>query len=327
MRGATARTTTTPSLSSDLLQACPSADVPKPRRRQGRTALGGLPSTEEFTNSRLSPDDRKLILFLLVCLADDDDALTSAYQRLLEAYGDRDGHWCSNKDLTSLRRLVSKFLGKGAETTPTWDRIVDMLEAVLSAHLRDQALPRAAALYSRVRQRDKPTRDYAGPVLPPSWADEPTVTVEMIRAELAGPAAAPAFAAIACPLPVPGVTPITAEAEATLEQAIAVQRQHAGEDPESIWEMLWVVVDAFRQRSDELDYVRAQRDRAQGQLQEVQAQNWHLRADNHRLNRVAEQLMREQHSTVPPETIRLLLEERLDSAFSPRSPKSRTLHG
>src|SRR4051794_36842052 len=102
MRGTTARSTITPGLGGDLPPACRSTDIPKHRRKQGRTALGGLPSTEAFTNSRLTPDDRKLILFLLVCLADDDDALTDAYLRLLAAYGDCEGHWCANKDVTSL---------------------------------------------------------------------------------------------------------------------------------------------------------------------------------------------------------------------------------
>lgn len=325
MRGTTARsTTTTPGLDGDLPPACRPTDIPKLRRRQGRTALGGLPSTEEFTNSRLTPDDRKLILFLLVCLADDDDALTGAYHRLLAAYGDREDHWCANKDVTSLRRLVSKFLGKGAETTPSWDRIVDMLQAVLPPPQREQALPRAAALYSRARQRDKPTRDYTGPVVPPAWADEPRVTVEMIRVDLAEPVAAPAFTALTCPASAMAVTVPTIGTVPA--QPVAASR-HASEDPEALWDMLWAVVDGFRQRSDELEHVRAQRDLAREQVQELKAQNWRLRADNHRLSRVAEQLLREQHPAVSPEIIRVLLEERLDSAVSPRPPKPRSLHG
>ncbi|SFW11504.1 hypothetical protein [Amycolatopsis australiensis] len=326
MRGTTARSSTsTSALAGALTPACRSTDFPRPRRRQGRTALGGLPSTAEFTNSRLTPDDRKLILFLLVCLADDDDALTETYHRLLAVYGDREGHWCATKDVPSLRRRVAKFLGKGAETTPGWNRIVDMIEAVLPPTQREQVLARAAALYSRAHQRDKPTRDYTGPVVPPAWADEPTVTVEMIRAELAESAAVPAFAALTCPAP-GASTPVTAPAAGPVSEQPAAARP-VSEDPAALWEMLWAVVDGFRQRSEELDRVRAQRDLAREQVQNLQAQNWRLRADNHRASRLAEQLLREQHPTVPPETIRLLLDERLESAVSPRPVKPRTLHG
>jgi hypothetical protein len=323
MRGTSARSTTTPGPGGDPPPACPPTDIPKPRRRQGRTALGGLPSTSEFTNSRLSPDDRKLILFLLVHLADDDDALTGTYQRLLETYGTRADHWCANKDVTTLRRAVSKFLGKGAETTPSWDRIVDMLEAVLPPPQRERALPHAAALFSRAHRRAKPTRDYTGPVIAPSWADEPTVTVEMIRADLVEPAPAPALASITAPVP---AAPAPDEGAASSARS-ALARAHPSDDPESLREVLWTVVGEFRQQCYELDHVRAQRDQAREQLQEQRAQNWHLQADNRRVGRVAEQLLREQHPTVSPETIRLLLEDRIDSAFSPRPPKPRSLHG
>jgi hypothetical protein len=331
MRGTAARSTTAPGRSGDMTPACPTTETLTRRSRQGRTALGALPSTKEFTHSRLTLDDRKLILFLLVCLADDGDSLTATYQRLLEVYGDREGHWCANKDVKALRGMASKFLGRGAESTPTWDRIVDMLNAVLPSPRRECALVRAASLYSRARRRDRPTRDYAGLITPPAWIDEPDVTVEMIRADLAcadkaEPAAAPAFTGLTSPPPTPdagtGAIP-----EPVPESVPAAARLHPSDDPEALLEVLWTVVSEYRQQVLELDYARKQRDQAQQQVQKLRAENWHLRADNLRINRVAEQLLREQHPSLPAETIRLLVEERAENSASPRPPKPRTLHG
>ncbi len=330
MRGTTARSTT-PDPDDELSPASPSTGIPQPRRRQGRTALGGLPSTKEFTNSRLTLDQRKLILFLLICLVDDEDALTGVYRRLIRVHGDRDGHWCANKDLRRLQGMASKFLGGGAESIPTWDRIVDLLEAAPTQLDLERALPRAAALYSRARRRDKPTRGYTGEVLPPAWIEEPQVTVEMIRADLAEPAAASAFASIACPAPRDGddrsadVATPTAGPVHGPEQVLTTSA--AEPDQDSLQELLWTVVRAFRAASDERDRARQDRDQAEEQAHQLRSENWQMRADNHRHARLTEQLLREQHPTMSPESLRLLQQERLDSAFGSRPPKPHTLHG
>jgi hypothetical protein len=203
-----------------------------------------------------------------------------------------------------------------------------MLDAVLAPPRREYALVRAASLYSRARRRDRPTRDYTGLVTPPAWIDEPRVTVEMIRADLAcadkaEPVAAPAFTGITSPRPAPdaGTGGMPKPVPASPPTAA---RLRPSDDPESLLEVLWTVVSEYRQQTPELDDARNQRDQAMQRVQTVRTQNWHLQASYLRMTRVAEQL-REQHPSLPVETLRLLLEERAESS-SPRPPKPRTLH-
>ncbi|OXM63782.1 hypothetical protein [Amycolatopsis vastitatis] len=155
------------------------------RRTRGRTALGRLPSTAEFDTaekkSPLTPDERKLVLFLLVALADDRESLARTRRRLVDAYGEREGHWCAGKTPDALLHLLAKSLGQAAANPPPWDRVADIVNVAVPAARRAVVLGQAAALSARIAGEERPVRDYDGPFSVPPWIDEPVVTVEMIR--------------------------------------------------------------------------------------------------------------------------------------------------
>jgi hypothetical protein len=154
-------------------------ETPVPSRaagRRGQAALSRLLTTTDFTNDRLGPDDRKLILFLLVVLVDKHDCLTEAYRAVAERYGHRPGHWAHGSDLGDLQKKCSKFLGRGARRRPRWEEIVDVLAVAVSEENRPVITALAAGLYCRAATLRSPGGGYTGEIRLPSWIDEPIVT-------------------------------------------------------------------------------------------------------------------------------------------------------
>ncbi|GAA1991224.1 hypothetical protein [Amycolatopsis minnesotensis] len=150
-------------------------------RAQGRTALSGLRTTEDFSQAGLSLPSRALILYLLVVLVDEQEKLTGAYLALLGRFSGRDGHWTHGLDLPTLRKRCGKFLGKSAERAPTWDKIEDLVRTWQAPGTAEATLADAAGVFCRVHGTTRPHSDYSGPIRVPVWADSRVVTVDMIR--------------------------------------------------------------------------------------------------------------------------------------------------
>lgn len=151
--------------------------------RRGQAALAKLPTTDDFTNRKLTLHDRKLILFLLVTLVDRYDRLTDTYDRLVLAYGGREGHWAFGKEVADLQKGCASFLGRGARRAPRWPEIVDLFAAGVSDRNRARILAFAAGLHCRAAGVERPA-GYAGPIAYPIWVDSPRVYATQIRAEL-----------------------------------------------------------------------------------------------------------------------------------------------
>ncbi|WP_436493922.1 hypothetical protein [Actinokineospora sp. HUAS TT18] len=162
-------------------------EAPVPSRaagRRGQAALSRLRTTADFTNDRLSPDDRKLILFLLVVLVDKHDCLTDSYRAVADRYGHLPDHWAHGSDLADLQRKCSKFLGRGARRRPRWEEIRDVLEVGVSAENRPVITALAAGLYCRASTLRTPGSGYTGDIRLPSWIDEQVVSRQRIHDSL-----------------------------------------------------------------------------------------------------------------------------------------------
>jgi len=151
-------------------------------RRRGKPALAAISSTEAFTNAGLTKPARQLVLFALCCLTR-EDTLTDAYDAVLAKYGDRPGHWCHGKDLPGLRYSCSKFLGKAARTSPTWEVLTDLFSAALSAQECERLLPWAAWLWCRAHDVTAPP-GYTGAITPPPWGEQDIVAKAAVLAAL-----------------------------------------------------------------------------------------------------------------------------------------------
>jgi hypothetical protein len=148
--------------------------------------LDRLADTDSFSNpDKLSLADRKLILYLVVTLADESRRLTAAYEAVLRAYSGVRGHWAHGKPLAVMQKYCAKFLGKSAERRPTWDKVEDVLRAALPADRAEVALAEAAWLFSRAAGVERPP-GYSGELSKPVW-DQPSITV-VTAAMIAGPA-------------------------------------------------------------------------------------------------------------------------------------------
>ncbi|CRK61729.1 hypothetical protein [Alloactinosynnema sp. L-07] len=154
-------------------------ETPAPSRaagRRGRPALSRLRTTADFTNDKLSPDDRKLVLFLLVVLVDENDSLSESYRAVAEEYGHLPGHWAYGSDLGDLQKKCSKFLGRGARRRPRWEEIRDVLAVAVSDGNRPVITAMAAGLYCRAATLRSPGSGYTGVIRLPSWIDDPEVS-------------------------------------------------------------------------------------------------------------------------------------------------------
>ncbi|TDX84924.1 hypothetical protein [Amycolatopsis arida] len=152
-------------------------------RRRGQAVLARLRTTADFTyQAKLSLDDRKLILFLVAVLADEDGRLSRTYEAVLAAHGRQAGHWCEGKTLAQLQKAGAKWLGRSAERRPPWPKVVDLIRAGVPAEHEESVLATAHALHQRARG------EYRGEFPLPWWAEAPVVTVEDILAALPRPA-------------------------------------------------------------------------------------------------------------------------------------------
>ncbi|RSN21819.1 hypothetical protein DMC61_36130 [Amycolatopsis sp. WAC 04169] len=156
--------------------------VPTRPSRRGRTVLSGLDSTDDFTHAdQLTPEQRRLILFLIVVLSDDFGSLTGTYEQLVATYADQDGHWAYGKTITDLRSLISKWLGKSAVRIPSWERITDTLRVWVVPEKLPDFVAFAAGLYCDATLKDTPSAEYEGAIRRPLWAKQSSVTVATIR--------------------------------------------------------------------------------------------------------------------------------------------------
>ncbi|MBP2331065.1 hypothetical protein JOF56_011450 [Kibdelosporangium banguiense] len=213
------------------------------RRGRGQPALAKLVSTADFTNKRkLPPDDRKMILFLLVALADaGDGVLTPAYQAVLARHGDTAGHWSAGKNMAAMQKAGGKFLGQSAERRPSWDKVEDLIGAMFGGPRRQSLLAVAAGLFRA--DGEPPSASYGGEIVRPEWAAADVVTVETIRQYIAGlPDDRPV------PVPPPDV-----------ESDLRTENKNLKAENNKLWLMLHSVLRAFRVHDGELK----ERDRAE----------------------------------------------------------------
>ncbi len=300
-------------------------EQPRGRRTRGRTALGRLPSTDAFDTAKkkspLTLDERKLVLFLLVSLADDRGSLARARRRLVETFGNSDGHWCAGKTEDALLHLLAKSLGQGATSPPPWERIVDLVDVAVPRARRDVVLGQAAALCARSVGRAGPAQDYDGPVSVPGWIEEPVVTVEMIVAGWAT-GASPLSGETRPAVPAPRVPPVpegTAEGRSPGDVA-GGPAVHPFDDPAALRTVMLAVAGAHRRLDVQVAALRES-------LNSYRVANWKLRSENQRQRTLLEQLLREKYSGTSAETIRQLIAEQLRSIITAEPPEPRPLHG
>lgn len=152
---------------------------------RGQRVSRKLRSTDDFTNkNKLSLDDRKLILFLVVNLLDEEGSLTKTYQAVMNRFGHVEGHWAHGKNLDAMRSCGSKFLGKSATRRPSWRKIDDTVRAACDEREVRTVLAHAAGLYCKAAGVDAP-EGYEGEIADPTWASAAVdpVTVDMIISE------------------------------------------------------------------------------------------------------------------------------------------------
>ncbi|WP_103351300.1 hypothetical protein [Amycolatopsis sp. CA-128772] len=303
-------------------------------RTRGRTALGRLPSTDAFdTESKKSPltlDERKLVLFLLVALADDRGSLAQTRQCLIEAFGSRERHWCAGKTEDALLHLLAKSIGQGATGPPPWDRIVDMVNVAVPRTRRVVVLGQAAALFARSVGWDRPAEGYDGPFSVPDWIDEPVVTIEMITAgwvtEVAEPTRDARQAEPGPVVPAPREPPVPEGSTEGRSPRSAVRWVAACapgnpiDDPAALRKVMLAIAGAARRLDEEVETLRRS-------LNSHQIANWKLRSENQRQRSLLEQLLREKYPGASTDTIRQLITEQLRSITAASPPETRPLHG
>ncbi|WP_410573992.1 hypothetical protein [Amycolatopsis sp. cmx-4-61] len=295
-------------------------------RIRGRTALGQVPSTDAFdTATKKSPltlDERKLVLFLLVALADERGTLTRTRQRLVEAFGDRDRHWCAGKTEDALLHLLAKSVGRSATTPPPWERIVEIVGVAVPPARQDVVLGQAAALFARSVGWERPTPGYDGPFSVPEWIEEPVVTIEMIVDGWADPAAAPGRDGRR---PEPGpVVPVRrvppGPAEGGSPRPVVPRSPRAAvhpiDDPVALREVMLAVAGAAHRLDGQVETLRVS-------LNAHQLANWKLRSENQRQRSLLEQLLREKYPGATTDTIRQLIAEQLRTIITADPPESR----
>ncbi len=288
--------------------------------------MGQVPSTDAFdTPAKKSPltlDERKLVLFLLVALADERGTLARTRRRLVEAFGDRDRHWCAGKSEDALLHLLAKSIGRSAATPPPWERIAEIVGVAVPPARRDLVLGQAAALFARSVGWERPVPGYDGPFSVPSWIGEPVVTVEMIVDGWADPAAAPGpdgrGPATQPLVPGPRVPSVPAEGPAPRPVAPRPLRAavHPIDDPAALRKVMLAVAGAARRLDERAETLRES-------LNAHQLANWKLRSENQRQRSLLEQLLREKYPGAATDTIRQLIAEQLRTVITADPPESR----
>ncbi|MFD2420900.1 hypothetical protein [Amycolatopsis pigmentata] len=243
-------------------------------RRRGQAVLTRLRSTDDFTNrGRLDIDERRLILFLVTVLADDEGRLTESYRALLLAHAHDNRHWTHGKTLKSLQSRASKYLGRSAERIPAWDKIVDILRVAVPHPDLDIVLADAAGLYCRAIGADRPAEDYRGELGLPIWAEADPVTVDMVQAGLR----ASRWLRDECPVPTYAPLPRT-----------PVDGKEAEKDYRALLEVL---IRAFRHLDAQIhDYQEDQDTQEDQEVSTLRAEIAKLREQNRILTRKNQQL-------------------------------------
>jgi hypothetical protein len=261
-----------------------------PRRSPGQPVLSRLRSTEDFKyRFRLDIGARRLILFLIVVLADDEGRLTRTHEVVLDAYGGVPGHWASGKDLHKLRKMGSKFLGRAAERLLPWHKIADIVNAAVPEEDRPWVLAHAAGLYCQATKQERPSGDYRGQILEPSWSCENPLTVHQIRASLGD-----------CKRSFEGIVPGAVASSQTVEADTAV------DDPANLRLLLDTTVRGFRETEAQLERVKTENSHlrmslagSQSLLDEVQD----LRRRNQQLQAEYRRLLRRRNPSFSDQTL------------------------
>ncbi|MFD2415209.1 hypothetical protein [Amycolatopsis pigmentata] len=275
----------TPSPGEDTGLPC-RGDRPPRGRRRGQPALRKLRTTDDFGSARLTLAQRKLILFVAVVMADEDGCLSATYGALLAAHAHDPEHWTHDHTLKSLQKRASRYVGRGAEHLPGWDKVVDVLRVVIPEPHFTAVLAEAAGLYSRAIDADKPAPDYSGEIRLPVWADAPAVSIEDIRTGLWS-IITPVRSSVSAPQPV----------EARPADPLLAER-----DPQDR-ELFENVIRAFRETEQLLEA-------AQAENTSLRKENKTLRAEKQRLsshNRLLQNLL---DARSPDEPQRILQREK-----------------
>jgi len=145
---------------------------------RGNKAANKLASTEGFTKDLPLPH-RKLILFLIVVLSDQNGTLQTMYEAILKKWRHASGHWAAGKDRKQLTEACGRYIGSGASALVQWHKIVDAVEATMPEQTAAVVLTYAAGLYNEVLP-GRPcgrTDNYTGRHVLPKWAegDEPVM--------------------------------------------------------------------------------------------------------------------------------------------------------
>jgi hypothetical protein len=236
------------------------------RRGRGQAALTKLLTTADFSNEVLEPPDRKLILFLLVVLADaGGGVLTAAYRAVLHRHAETAGHWSYGKSLAAMQKAGAKFLGQSARQRPSWDKVQDLLEAVLEGARLDAVRAVAAGLFCQAAGLDRPTGSFRGEIDTPQWTREDPLAADTIRRHVAT---------------LPGGRPAPARLES--DELADLRSEH-----EKLRQTLDSVIRAFRQVDGELAELKQRHSVAERELFRLRVKAFDageaLRAENERL--------------------------------------------
>lgn len=148
--------------------------VPAQRRRpRGGAIVDKFLSTDDITHPEVPLSRKKLALFLMVELVDDNGQMTSAYDAVISYFAETPGHWTRGKSRAVLQKACGRFLGCGTEPVKLhWSKVRDLLVA----SGRVAALPEAAYLFCQVVGLAEPEEGYRGEKRRPVW-DEDDATV------------------------------------------------------------------------------------------------------------------------------------------------------
>jgi len=148
--------------------------VPAQRRRpRGGAIVDKFLSTDDITHPEVPLSRKKLALFLMVELVDDNGQMTSAYDAVISYFAETPGHWTRGKSRAVLQKACGRFLGCGTEPVKLhWSKVRDLLVA----SGRAASLPEAAYLFCEVVGLAEPEEGYRGEKRRPVW-DEDNATV------------------------------------------------------------------------------------------------------------------------------------------------------
>ncbi|GAA1267731.1 hypothetical protein GCM10009634_08740 [Saccharothrix xinjiangensis] len=138
-----------------------------------------LRSEADFTDPGLSRDRRLLALHLLVHLVDEHGRMSDAYRRVLKRAADDPGHWAHGRSPGAVRAEVARWIGVGArqDCRPPWDRVADLVEAVVEPGDVPEVLATARYLHRRATGERGPAGE---PLKCPDWVTADHVTTTLI---------------------------------------------------------------------------------------------------------------------------------------------------